>query len=205
MYNKLAKQQGFTLIELLLALGIMAIFSLLAYRGLDSVLRLHENSYKRQQYTQAIDRALTQLSIDLRQANYATIIATKKEQPNIKRVLRINRKIDHKQMVVEWFIDQKQLFRTISIPSANKSGKLIQTAVMLNEVSQFYWSTIQVVSSDSGSNSSAQKIWQDPFSDIALDAELSADTEIFKVLTHNIAINLTVSGKNINKYFLIGH
>ena len=60
--------QGFTLIELLIALGVMALFAVLVYRGLDSILRMNERAQTQEQRSQAISRTLTQLEFDLQQA-----------------------------------------------------------------------------------------------------------------------------------------
>lgn len=66
--------RGFTLIELLIALGLMAIFALLAYRGLDSVLRLDRAAQDHDGVAAARLRVMTQLEADLRQANSVSIV-----------------------------------------------------------------------------------------------------------------------------------
>ena len=67
--SKQFHSRGFTLIELLIALGLMAIFSLLAYRGLDSVLRLEDAAKTHTQKSADVMRTFTQLEADFRQAD----------------------------------------------------------------------------------------------------------------------------------------
>jgi general secretion pathway protein J len=59
------RQQGFTLIEVMVAIMFMAIVSLIAWRGLDSVSRADQHLQASTERTQALLRALNQLERDL--------------------------------------------------------------------------------------------------------------------------------------------
>ncbi|AZE88721.1 PulJ/GspJ family protein [Pseudomonas orientalis] len=58
-------QQGFTLIEVMVAIMLMAIVSLIAWRGLDSVSRADSHLQSSTEQTQALLRTLNQLERDL--------------------------------------------------------------------------------------------------------------------------------------------
>ncbi|MEN9912052.1 MAG: hypothetical protein RI956_496 [Pseudomonadota bacterium] len=193
-------QQGFTLIELLLALGIMAIFALLAYRGLDSVLRLHQNAYERQQHTQAIDRTLTQLDIDLRQANDATLTAIKDIQPNAGIALRIKRRVNHQAVIVQWFLNDHQLIRTVSLLKNKDLPNTIQTAIMLHNVDRLSWLISQTVVPEGSTNNTVVREWQD-FSN---DTKNQQSSGLIEQLYNDLGMTLSISGKILDKYFLIG-
>jgi general secretion pathway protein J len=57
---------GFTLIELLIAITIFAIISVMAYSGLNSVLKSHEMLNKQQQSFKEIAQIITQLQKEIR-------------------------------------------------------------------------------------------------------------------------------------------
>ena len=200
MQVKSYQQHGFTLIELLLALGIMAIFALLAYRGLDSVLRLHQNAYDRQQYTQAIDRTLTQLDIDLRQASDATLIGIKDSNPNAGIALRIKRRVTNQVVIVQWFLDDRQLIRTVNIAKNKDSPGTIQTAVMLKNVDTLDWLTSHTIVSEGSTTNEAIREWK------TLSNEIKSQrlSGLIEQLYEELGIALTISGKTLDKYFLIG-
>ncbi len=200
MQVKSYQQHGFTLIELLLALGIMAIFALLAYRGLDSVLRLHQNAYDRQQYTQAIDRTLTQLDIDLRQASDATLIGIKDSNPNAGIALRIKRRVTNQVVIVQWFLDDRQLIRTVNIAKNKDSPSTIQTAVMLKNVDTLDWLTSHTVVPEGSTTNEAIREWK------TLSNEIKSQrlSGLIEQLYEELGIALTISGKTLDKYFLIG-
>lgn len=56
---------GFTLVELLVAITLMAIVSLLSWRGLDAISQMRENLASRAEQTDALVRLLGQLERDL--------------------------------------------------------------------------------------------------------------------------------------------
>lgn len=58
---------GFTIIELLVVLSLMAIISLISWRGLDSIQRASESISDRTADTLALVRALGQLELDVSQ------------------------------------------------------------------------------------------------------------------------------------------
>ena len=58
-------QQGFTLIEVMVAIMLMALVSLIAWRGLDSVTRADQHLQASTEQTEALLRVLNQLQRDL--------------------------------------------------------------------------------------------------------------------------------------------
>jgi len=60
-----APQQGFTLIEVMVAIMLMAVVSLMAWRGLDSVTRADAHLQVSSEQTEALLRALNQLERDV--------------------------------------------------------------------------------------------------------------------------------------------
>lgn len=74
------RQQGFTLIEVMVAIMLMAIVSLIAWRGLDSVSRADQHLQASTERTQALLRALNQLERDL-----AMRASTELHVPNLAR------------------------------------------------------------------------------------------------------------------------
>jgi len=62
-----AVQHGFTLVEMMVALTILALISVMSWRGLDAVLRADEQLGAQAARTQALFNALSQMARDLEQ------------------------------------------------------------------------------------------------------------------------------------------
>ncbi|NVZ67936.1 type II secretion system protein GspJ [Pseudomonas costantinii] len=60
-----ASQKGFTLIEVMVAIMLMAVVSLIAWRGLDSVTRADQHLQASTEQTEALLRVLNQLQRDI--------------------------------------------------------------------------------------------------------------------------------------------
>lgn len=58
-------QQGFTLIEVMIAIMLMAVVSVIAWRGLDSVTRADQHLQASSEQTEALLRALNQMQRDI--------------------------------------------------------------------------------------------------------------------------------------------
>ncbi len=58
-------QQGFTLIEVMVAIMLMAVVSVIAWRGLDSVTRADQHLQASSEQTEALLRALNQMQRDI--------------------------------------------------------------------------------------------------------------------------------------------
>ncbi|MDI2595401.1 prepilin-type N-terminal cleavage/methylation domain-containing protein [Pseudomonas sp. 681] len=61
----MSRQQGFTLIEVMVAIMLMAVVSLIAWRGLNSVTRADKHLQASTEQTEALLRALNQLERDV--------------------------------------------------------------------------------------------------------------------------------------------
>lgn len=72
------RQRGFTLIEVMVAIMLMAIVSLIAWRGLDSVTRADSHLQASTEQTEAILRVLKQLERDV-----ALRASTELREPNL--------------------------------------------------------------------------------------------------------------------------
>ncbi|WP_223523629.1 type II secretion system protein J, partial [Pseudomonas sp. BF-RE-24] len=60
-----ARQTGFTLLEVMVAILLMAVVSLIAWRGLDSVTRADSHLQASTEQTEALLRVLNQLERDV--------------------------------------------------------------------------------------------------------------------------------------------
>ncbi|MCO8314145.1 PulJ/GspJ family protein [Pseudomonas mandelii] len=74
-------QQGFTLIEVMVAIMLMAVVSLIAWRGLDSVTRADAHLQASTEQTEALLRALNQLERDV--AMRASIELSEPAKPGV--------------------------------------------------------------------------------------------------------------------------
>ncbi|UVH51133.1 type II secretion system protein GspJ [Pseudomonas sp. CBSPBW29] len=61
----MSDQKGFTLIEVMVAIMLMAVVSVIAWRGLDSVTRADQHLQASSEETEALLRALNQMQLDL--------------------------------------------------------------------------------------------------------------------------------------------
>lgn len=63
--NRRARSRGFTLVELLITISIMAIMTLLSWRGIDGMLRSRDQMQVRTDDVLTLQTALTQWTVDL--------------------------------------------------------------------------------------------------------------------------------------------
>ncbi len=176
-----AAQRGFTLVELLIALGIMAVFALMAYRGLDSALRLHSGAQTHEQQTQAIDRVITQLEADLRQASSVSVLPPL-DGSSILR-LRVSRRVGNELASVEWLLADNTLERRTTIASTIQK---IQNAALLRGVTTLDWLRYE-------------SQWQ------AINtAQVLAQPNQGLLVQRGVGLRLTVAGQAIEKLFLVG-
>lgn len=69
-------QQGFTLIEVMVAIILMAVVSLIAWRGLDSVTRADQHLQASSEQTEVLLRALNQMQRDISLRASMELVAT---------------------------------------------------------------------------------------------------------------------------------
>jgi general secretion pathway protein J len=175
-------QSGFTLIELLIALGIMAVFALLAYRGLDSVLRLHSGAQTHEQQTQAIDRVITQLEADLRQASSVSVLPPLDGASTLR--LRVSRRVGNELASVDWLLSDSTLERRTSTIASGAQN--IQTAALLRGVTALDWLRYDVQ-------------WQ-----AVNTAQVLAQPNQQLPVQRGAGLRLTVAGQALEKLFLVG-
>lgn len=65
MYSRRTRLAGFTLVELLVALSIMALLSILSWRGLDGMTRIQSQTRQRADEILTLQAGLAQWSVDL--------------------------------------------------------------------------------------------------------------------------------------------
>jgi general secretion pathway protein J len=82
-----ANQGGFTLIEVLVAIALMAIVSILAWRGLDSVIRTRDHVQRGTDSDDALLRVLGQLQLDVQMRAPDTALNGSAEDTVVARVL----------------------------------------------------------------------------------------------------------------------
>lgn len=182
-------QNGFTLIELIIALGVMAIFALLAYRGLDSVLRLHQGAYAHEQQAQAIDRVITQLEADLRQASKVAVLEPiqNSASPRLQISRRVEASTASELAMVEWVQEGTSVIRRTTPASG------VQTAQLLTQISELSWLSF------SADTSSSALTWRAiGLPEIAAQATKSVD------ISRGFGVRFTIAGKSLEKVFLVG-
>ncbi|KRP62068.1 type II secretion system minor pseudopilin GspJ [Pseudomonas orientalis] len=128
-------QHGFTLIEVMVAIMLMAIVSLIAWRGLDSVSRADSHLQSSTEQTQALLRTLNQLERDLAlraSSELRTPGLTEDEQPDALPAVSVRSADNHDFQLnvirsaappeiglqrVRWWLDGDTLYRATSAAS----------------------------------------------------------------------------------------
>ncbi|MBN2975932.1 type II secretion system minor pseudopilin GspJ [Pseudomonas sp. FP597] len=128
-------QHGFTLIEVMVAIMLMAIVSLIAWRGLDSVSRADSHLQSSTEQTQALLRTLNQLERDLAlraSIELRTPGLTEDEQPDDLPAVSVRSSDNHDFQLdiirsaappeiglqrVRWWLDGDTLYRATSAAS----------------------------------------------------------------------------------------
>jgi prepilin-type N-terminal cleavage/methylation domain-containing protein len=182
-------QRGFTLIELLIALGVMAVFALMAYRGLDSVMRLHQGAYDHEKQAQAIDRVITQLEADVRQASSVQAIAPAQDgaAPGLKLKRRVDTEAGSELAEIIWRFEGDQMVRQTTLQGG------VQIAPLLTQISAPAWLTYAAPSG------TGAVVWR------AMElAEITAQPAKAIDIQKGLGLRVTVAGKAIEKLFLLG-
>lgn len=78
-------QQGFTLIEVMVAIMLMAVVSLIAWRGLDSVTRADQHLQASSEQTEVLLRALNQMQRDISLRASVELVATDMAQDQMPK------------------------------------------------------------------------------------------------------------------------
>lgn len=195
------REQGFTLIELLIALGVMAVFALLAYRGLDSVLRLHQGAATHEAQAQAVDRVITQLEADLRQASSARIVAPMQTDGAAR--LQLQRRMEGaasgELATVEWVLTGNTLTRVARLSTGVQTAELLSPAAASNSVATASTpvTALSWLSFSLSANGTAQWMPIDP-------AVVLAQSNQSLAVQRGLGLRLTVAGKPLEKLFLLG-
>jgi general secretion pathway protein J len=115
---KPARTRGFTLVELLVALTILAMISVLSWRGLDSVIRGRNAATSIQDRTLAITSALDQMAIDLRNSSPANVAIVTAPQPGADAMQFVRSVPDpggaQRQVRIQWRLVENVLTRLSS-------------------------------------------------------------------------------------------
>ncbi len=110
---KPSRSRGFTLVELLVALTILAMISVLSWRGLDSVIRGRNAATSIQDRTLAITSALDQMAIDLRNSSPTNITVVAQEGGDAMQFYRAvpDPSGAQRQMRIQWRLIDGELTR----------------------------------------------------------------------------------------------
>lgn len=141
------RQAGFTLIEVLIALALMALVSLMAWRGLDSVSRARDWIARQSDDTDAIARALGQMGRDVELAYNGPSFAAPgiddrvftsgvrllrgAAGAQILEILRPDPDGDGRWQRVQWSVRQDGLWRASGVPAEQGPLPPVDAGVLL--------------------------------------------------------------------------
>jgi general secretion pathway protein J len=116
---------GFTLLELLVAITLLAILAVIAWRGLDSMTRTHEALAQRDERIEALKTAYAQFDADCTQLADPNTLSRSPVEVDANRVLLVRDRRDDGQppawQVVLYRIVDGRLERLQSQPITNRS------------------------------------------------------------------------------------
>lgn len=117
--------RGFTLLELLVAITLLAILAVLAWRGLDSMTRTHEALAQRDERIEALKTAYAQFDADCTQLSDPNTLSRSPVEVDANRVLLVRDRRDDGQppawQVVLYRTVDGRLERLQSPPITNRS------------------------------------------------------------------------------------
>lgn len=115
------RQRGFTLIEVLVALTVMAVMAVLAWRGVDAMLRSREINAEHLQRTEQLRTLVMQWEQDLRELqDSGQIDALRFDGRN----LRLTRRSPGGLQLVVWRLESGRLLRWAAAPAAGRAALL---------------------------------------------------------------------------------
>ncbi|MCL9827234.1 PulJ/GspJ family protein [Ralstonia solanacearum] len=118
------RTRGFTLLELLVAITLLAILAVLAWRGLDSMTRTHEALAQRDERIEALKTAYAQFDADCTQLADPATLSRSPVEVDADRVLLVRDRRDEGQppawQVVLYRAVNGQLERLQSAPLTNR-------------------------------------------------------------------------------------
>jgi general secretion pathway protein J len=139
------RQNGFTLVEILIAISLMAVLTLMCWRGLESVLRGRDRILSTGEAMQSLSTTMAQLDEDLRRSQTLRLILLR-DPIALQRsangpILAVDRPLSgvSQGMVqrVEWRVLNKRLERGFSDPEsplAQNSGRVLTWQTLLEPV-----------------------------------------------------------------------
>ncbi len=127
MNQKRVSDAGFTLIEVMVAMIVMGVVGLLAWRGMDTMLRSKENIEGRAKQDAVYFQLVRQFERDCQEMITGTQLTVPPYSAGIKNIWWLRRYSETKQtswVIVGYGITPTGLQRWISRPLANKSDAL---------------------------------------------------------------------------------
>ena len=113
-----ASARGFTLVEVLVALFIMAILAMMAWRGIDALVRSRDGAQGATDQTLVLSTAISQWEQDLAQLQRTPGIPALKFDG---AALRMTRRAKDGMVLVVWMVQGDTLYRWASAPSTHIS------------------------------------------------------------------------------------
>ena len=175
---------GFTLVELLVALTLLALMSLLTWRGLDAVIRSRDAATTTQDRTMTIAATLGQLAVDLRNTSPQQIIVPELGSNNlIFTRLVADSAGAQREARVQWKLLNGQLIRSTQEVDGSTT---VFTQPVLDQVQAM---SVRMFIAGRWLNSQ----------EIATTYSSTAPSEI-----QGVAIQLSLKEGDINRSFLVG-
>jgi general secretion pathway protein J len=140
-----ARVAGFTLIEILIAISLMAVLTLMCWRGLDSVIRGRDRILATGESMQSLSTTMAQLDEDLRRSQVLRLVLLRDpialQRSESGPILAVDRPLSgvSQGMIqhVEWRIQNNKLERGFAAPEspmAQNTARLLTWQTLLEPV-----------------------------------------------------------------------
>lgn len=108
------RPSGFTLVEVLVALFILSVVALMAWQGLDALVRTRDGAQARSEQTLQLNNALAQWELDLHQIQHSAVVPVLRFDGS---AMRLTRHTPQGLQVVLWTVQDGRWYRWASAPT----------------------------------------------------------------------------------------